>query len=44
MEEGEEGAEGAAEEHDVVAVVYRCTEGVLVGVQAGEDAVEYGGR
>lgn len=40
MEEGEEGAEGAAEEDDVVAVVDGSCEGVFVGVQAGDDAAE----
>ena len=44
LEEGEERAEGAAEEHDVVAVVYGFCEGVFVRVEGGEGAGEEGGR
>lgn len=37
LAEGEEGAEGAAEEDDVVAVVDGAGEGVFVGVEQGQD-------
>ena len=40
MEEGEEGAEGAAEEDDIVTVVYRAGKGAFVGIEGGENGVE----
>ena len=43
LAKGEEGAEGAAEEDDVVAVVYGDGEGGLVAVEGGEDAGEQRG-
>lgn len=42
LQETEEGAEGAAEEDDVVARVDGAGEGGLVAVEAGEDALEKG--
>lgn len=42
LEEGVEGAEGAAEEDNVVAGVDGLGEGGLVGVEAAEDAGEEG--
>ena len=42
MEEGEEGAEGAAKEDDVVAVADGARERAFVGVKTEEDAVEDG--
>jgi hypothetical protein len=39
LEEGEEGAEGSAEEDDVIAWVDGAGEGVFVGVEVVEDAV-----
>lgn len=38
LQEGEQRAEGAAEEDDVIARAYGAGEGVLVGVQGAEDA------
>lgn len=43
MAEGEERAESAAEEHNVVAVVDGFGERVLVGIQGGQDVGEEGG-
>lgn len=42
LEEGEEGAEGAAEEDNVVAGVDGAGKGGLVGVQVAEDVGEEG--
>lgn len=42
LKQAEEGAEGAAEEDDVVTRVNGAGEGGLVAVEAGEDALEEG--
>ena len=44
MTEAEERAHGSAEQNDVIAVVDGFGEGVLVGVEDGEDAGEEGVR
>ena len=42
LEEGEERAQGSAEEGDVIAGVDGAGKGVFVGVEIVEDAVEEG--
>lgn len=42
LEQGKEGAESSAEENDVIARVDGAGEGVLVGIQVMEDAIEEG--
>lgn len=44
LEERKEGAQRAAQQHDVIAGVDGLSKGVLVRVEVVEDAVQEGGR